>query len=122
MATGFNALIGLRHIGLDDGRYWIEIDAGDAHVHERGFVHGGVILSLLDIAMARVVRHGEGGERYMPTIEFNASFLRPIEPGRLRACGTILKRSRTLCRAEATLFDAQGRPCASGRAAFVSQP
>ena len=120
MTPGFNSLLGIRHIGLQEDRYWIELDAGDDHVHDMGFVHGGVILSLLDIAMARIVRHHCEGGPYMPTIEFSSSFLRPIQRGQLRACGAILKFSTMLCRAEGSVFDADGRNCASGRATFMT--
>jgi uncharacterized protein (TIGR00369 family) len=122
MTTGFNALLGLTHIGLRGDRYWIEMDAGDDHVHELGFVHGGVILSLLDTAMARVVRHGREGLSYMPTIELSSSFLRPVGRGTLRACGAILSRSRTLCRAEGIVFDAEGRHGAMARGTFLASP
>jgi uncharacterized protein (TIGR00369 family) len=111
MANGFNALLGVRHIGLRDDGYWIEIDAGDAHVHDKGLVHGGVILSLLDIAMSRAVRHAADPESYMPTIEFNR--------GIVRACGIVLAASRTLTRVEGKIVDADGRIAAIGRGTFM---
>jgi len=119
MANGFNALLGVRHIGLRDDGYWIEIDAGDVHVHDKGLVHGGVILSLLDIAMSRAVRHAADPESYMPTIEFSTSFLRPLNRGIVRACGIVLAASRTLTRVEGKIVDADGRIAAIGRGTFM---
>jgi len=120
MGKGFNALLGVTYIGMQDTGYWIEIEAGDEHVHDLGLVHGGVILSLLDIAMSRAVRHGLEAHIYMPTIEINASFLRPINRGVVRTCGTVKRMSKSLARVEGEVFDAQGRGCAIGRATFIS--
>ncbi|OCC25630.1 thioesterase [Croceicoccus estronivorus] len=119
--TGFNSLLNVTFSGFEEGRYWIELEAGEHHVHEQGFVHGGVILSLLDIAMSRAARHGRPKDAYLPTIELTASFLRPLSPGRVRAWGMIRQQGRSLCRIEGMVLDDKGRSCASGRATFMPQ-
>jgi uncharacterized protein (TIGR00369 family) len=119
---GFNALLGLDVVGFRDGRFWIGLDAGESHMHEKGFVHGGVVLALLDTAMSRAVRHDRPKGAYLPTIEFNASFLRPLGAGPVQAWGRIVQAGRTLVRAEGAVIDDDGRACAAGRATFISPP
>lgn len=113
-------MLGVKHIGLREDGYWIEIDAGETHLHDKGFVHGGVILSLLDIAMSRAVRAGEDPDGYAPTIEINASFLRPLPQGLVRSRGKLIHGSKTLRRVEGAVLDAEGRISALGRATFMA--
>lgn len=119
MLAGFNGLIGVTLQGVRDDAFWIEIDAGDDHVHEKGYVHGGVILSLLDIAMSRAAREGRSADAYLPTIEFSASFLRPIKRGSVSARGMVSATSNSLFRVDGSVLDADGRICATGRATFM---
>lgn len=120
MSAGFNALLGVKHIGLREDGYWIEIEACQDHVHDEGYVHGGVVLSLLDIAMSRAVRAGEVSGSYAPTIEISASFLRPLKQGLVRSRGKLAHVSRTLRRVEGAVLDAEGRISALGHAAFIA--
>lgn len=117
---GFNRLLGIRFLGAREDGYWIEIDAGDAHVHDKGLVHGGVILALLDTAMSRAVRDALDPGSYRPTIELSASFLRPLQPGVVRACGRVIHASRSLSRVEGKVVDTGGRIGATGRATFIN--
>lgn len=117
--SGFNALLGVRHLGMREDGYWIEIEAGEAHLHDQRLVHGGVILALLDTAMSRAVRHALDAGSYRPTIELTASFLRPLTPGIVRAFGRVIHASKSLSRVEGGIVDAAGRIAATGRATFM---
>jgi len=117
--SGFNALLGVRHLGMRDDGYWIEIEAGETHLHDQHLVHGGVILALLDTAMSRAVRHALDVGSYRPTIELTASFLRPLTPGIVRAFGRVTHASKSLSRVEGSVVDAAGRIAATGRATFM---
>lgn len=117
--SGFNALLGVRHLGIREDGYWIEIEAGETHLHDQRLVHGGVILALLDTAMSRAVRHALDAGSYRPTIELTASFLRPLTPGIVRAFGRVMHASKSLSRVEGGVVDAAGRIAATGRATFM---
>lgn len=119
MTAGFNALLGVRCLGMRNDEYWIELEADERHLHDMGTVHGGVILSLLDIAMSRAVRATLEPRSYMPTIELSASFLRPLEKGRISVSGKVLVGSKRLSRVEGRLFDSADRTSAIGRATFM---
>lgn len=115
--TGFNELMGLRIVGPVDGRFVVELDADERHLHGQGRVHGGVIMALLDTAMARAARRD--GDAYAPTIELKTSFLRPAGPGRLTARARMVRDGRRLAFAEAELHDGQGRCLATSSATFL---
>jgi len=76
--------------------------------NSRGDVHGGVVASLLDAAMAVAVRSALKAGEGVATVSLTVNYL---EPGRaaLIAKGRVTRRGRTLASAEATVADAAGR-------------
>ncbi|MCX8113875.1 MAG: PaaI family thioesterase, partial [Burkholderiaceae bacterium] len=76
-----------------------------------GVGHGGVVMSLLDVAMARAaksrVEAERGGAVGSVTVEMKTSFFRPAR-GRVVARGRVLHRSTTMAYCEAELVDAEG--------------
>lgn len=119
MKTGFNSQLGIEFLGLDGGWIRIRLQADERHIHEQGYVHGGVILSLLDVVMARAVRHALGAETYAPTIELNASFLRPLRQGPVNARARVVNAGRRLLRVEGEVLNSDQKLSAIGRGSFV---
>ncbi len=83
--------------------------------------HGGVIMTLLDVVMARACRLADPQGRPALTMEMKSSFVRP-GTGALRASGQCLHHGRTSAFAEARLLDASGQllAFASGTFRFVT--
>ena len=77
------------------------------HLNSFGVVHGGVLMTLLDVAMAAAARSLQAGMGVV-TIEMKTSFLRPAR-GLLSGAGRVVQRGATLCFAEASVSDAAGR-------------
>ena len=86
------------------------------HLNSFGVVHGGVLMTLLDVAMAAAARSLQAGSSVV-TIEMNTSFLRPAR-GLLSSTGRVIQRGATLCFAEASIADAAGRVCARASGTF----
>lgn len=114
----FNAWLGVQFEGLDkDGLRlsmpWREEIASN---QERGYAHGGVLASLVDIATFYVVaaQIGNGG----PTVDLRVDYHRPALPGKLHVTATILRLGRTIASAEAQVTDSDGKMLVSGRAVF----
>lgn len=84
-------------------------------------LHGGVTMTLLDVAMAHAARAAPAGapaeSRGVVTVEMKTSFLRP-GLGRLVARGRVQHRSTTLAFCEATLHDAAGELVATATGTF----
>jgi uncharacterized protein (TIGR00369 family) len=86
------------------------------HLNSFGVVHGGVLMTLLDVAMAAAARSLQAGMGVV-TIEMKTSFLRPAR-GPLSSAGRVLQRGATLCFTEASISDQAGRVCARASGTF----
>jgi uncharacterized protein (TIGR00369 family) len=119
----FIVSLGLELHRVGDGESEVNLDLADSHLNSFDVAHGGVVMTLLDVAMAMAARssssHAADPKKSpgVVTIEMKTSFMRPAE-GRLRAIGKLLHRTATLAFCEATLFDAADRVCAQASGTF----
>jgi uncharacterized protein (TIGR00369 family) len=113
--------LGFELLGFGGGAAELSVELTEAHLNSWSVAHGGVLMTLLDVAMAHAARSplkpddpiGPG----VVTIEMKTSFMRPGE-GSLRALGKLLHRSATMAFCEGSVFDEQGRLCAHATATF----
>jgi uncharacterized protein (TIGR00369 family) len=107
----FMRLLGAELVRAVDGEAEIALTLADEHMNSWGVGHGGVVMSLLDVAMARAgksrVEAERGGRVGSVTVEMKTSFFRPAR-GRVVARGRVLHRSTTMAYCEADLVDAEG--------------
>ena len=113
--------LGLELWGFHDGQAELRVDLAAAHLSSWEVAHGGVLMTMLDVAMAhaaRSVHRGEPGTGPgVATIEMKTTFMRPAE-GELRALGTLLHKTATMAFCEARVLDAQGQACAHATGTF----
>ena len=113
--------LGIRLLEKGGGRVLIRLDPLPEHLNSWQGVHGGVLMTMLDVAMAQAARsvqtHAPTDRAGVATIEMKTSFVRPAE-GELRAVGTLLHRTSTLAFCEASVFDDGGRLCAHATGTF----
>jgi len=83
--------------------------ANPEHRNLQGLVHGGVLATLVDIAMGLAVRSAVGTKRRHVTIDLSIHYLRPTRPGRMEAIGTTTRVGSQIAFAEGTVVDAAGR-------------
>lgn len=107
----FMRLLGAELVRAVDGEAEIALALVEAHMNSWGVGHGGVVMSLLDVAMARAAKSRVEAERGAAvgsvTVEMKSSFFRPAR-GRVVARGRVLHRSTTMAYCEAELVDAEG--------------
>jgi len=118
---GFGHIVGLRIAAVEKGVATVEIDAGPDHLNAGGIVHGGVICTLVDVAVG-VACHAmdrPGTPRAQATTELNVTFLRTAGPGLLSCQARIRRRGRSLAVGEAEVSDGAGRLVAVGRATYL---
>ncbi|TMK58719.1 MAG: PaaI family thioesterase [Actinobacteria bacterium] len=84
-------------------------EARSDHRNLQGLVHGGVLATLVDIAMGLAIRTVVGPSRRHVTIDLGVHYLRPARPGRLEAAGTVLRVGSQVGFAEGSVTDATGR-------------
>jgi uncharacterized protein (TIGR00369 family) len=113
--------LGLQLERLDEGEAELHLDIDERHLNSWGVAHGGVLMTLLDVAMAHAAR---SVHRHLPdlgpgvvTVEMKTSFMRPGE-GQLRALGRLLHRSTTMAFCEASILASAGKLCAHGTGTF----
>lgn len=118
-STRFWRTLGYRRVESKDARAVIEWDAGEEYSFpdQAGnlIIHGGMVTALLDTAMGGACASSlVPGERFL-TGDLRSEFYRPARPGRLRAEGRVVHRTRSLAFCAADLTDDDGHLVASAR-------
>jgi uncharacterized protein (TIGR00369 family) len=108
-ASPFHAAFGVTVDHATSGEVRLGWEAQPEHRNLQGLVHGGVLATLVDIAMGLAVRSVVGPSRRHVTIDLNVHYLRPTAPGRVTAIGTTLRVGSQIAFAEGTVVDAAGR-------------
>lgn len=109
--------LGLELHRCDGGHAEVRVDLETAHLNAWEVAHGGVLMTLLDVAMAHAARSLNPDGPGVVTVEMKTSFMRPAE-GRLAAKGALLHRSSTLAFCEGSVFDGEQRLCAHATGTF----
>jgi uncharacterized protein (TIGR00369 family) len=108
-ASPFHAGFGATVETARSGEVRLVWEAGPEHRNLQGLVHGGVLATLIDIAMGLAVRSVVGQSRRHVTIELTVHYLRPTMPGRVEAIGTTLRVGSQIAFAEGAVIDSAGR-------------
>jgi uncharacterized protein (TIGR00369 family) len=114
--------LGYRQTALEPGASAIEWDAPPEYAFpaESGhIVHGGLLATLLDTAMAGACYSVLAEEDTFLTANLNVEFFSPARPGTLRAEGRIVHRTKRMIFCAADLRDADGTHLASARCTQV---
>jgi uncharacterized protein (TIGR00369 family) len=108
-ASPFHAGLGIsvEHAAAGDVRLGWE--ARPDHRNLQGLVHGGILATLVDIAMGLAVRTVVGPTRRHVTIDLHVQYLRPARPGPLQALGSVVRVGTNVGFAEGSVMDAAGR-------------
>lgn len=89
------------------------------HHHNSWHVsHGGVIMTLLDVAMSMAARSAHPEAPGSATVEMKTTFVRPGSGNRLAARGKCYHRSTTMAFCEADVLDEEGGLIARGTGTF----
>ncbi|MCJ7558031.1 MAG: PaaI family thioesterase [Gammaproteobacteria bacterium] len=108
VASNFNELLGLVFVSSDAGVYVLELQLTPEHLNLQGFVHGGVLCSLLDTAMSRAFLGDIPGQhRSGATLELKVNFLKGVRNGRLTATGRLVSETRRTAFVEGEIRDDQ---------------
>jgi uncharacterized protein (TIGR00369 family) len=108
-ASPFHSGFGVEVESARRGEVRLGWEARDEHRNLQGLVHGGVLATLVDMAMGLAVRSVVGETRRHVTIEMTVHYLRPATPGRLRAIGTTQRVGSQIAFSDGTIVDASDR-------------
>lgn len=111
--------LGVEFLAADAGRATIALQLRARHLNSWSVAHGGVIMTLLDVAMAVAGRSLDPGAGGGVTVEMKASFVQPgLAGSRLTASGYAFHRSSTLAFCEGEVRDDTGRVIARSMGTF----
>jgi uncharacterized protein (TIGR00369 family) len=116
------SLISMEIKELEWGTAVLEIDLEEKHLQPFGYVHGGVIASVMDAAafwaVFPQVKDGMG----LTTVEIKVNYLAPVQKGKLVAKGQCIKMGRTLALGEVFIDGSEGNLLAHGTATMMIVP
>ena len=116
----FVETLGMQLWRFDSGIAEISLEVQPQMLNSWQVAHGGVVMTLLDVAMAhaaRSVRLGDPAVAGIATIEMKTQFTRPAE-GRLVATGKLLHGGARMAFCEGSVHDASGQLCAHATGTF----
>ena len=112
--------MGVRELGR--GYCRVEVELEDKHLNPFGGVHGGVYASLIDTAAYWAVYCDVEENAGLVSLDLKVDNLAPIKEGRLVIEGKRVKAGRSICLAEASIFDMQGKHLAHGMSKQMVTP
>ncbi len=114
--------LGFRLTEWKQGFARLEMPVRPEHRNTVGFLHGGVIASLLDIAGAVSGSFGTSEKFVSVTINLNCNFLSPLRSETVIAEGELIRANKSLFFAQARLLDPeQKRLCATATGTYKKQ-
>jgi acyl-CoA thioesterase len=111
--------LGVEFVSAGEGRSVVALNLEPWHLNSWSVAHGGVIMSLLDVAMAVAGRSLEAHAGGGVTVEMKTSFLQPAKEGsRLIVSGRAFHRSSTMAFCEGEVRDGEDRLIAKAMGTF----
>lgn len=115
----FLEFLGLRHVDWSEGFARLELDVHRRHANTVGLLHGGVILSVLDVGGAMACLYGRRDEYVAITVNQNTSFIAPHRSGRAIVEASLIGGGSRLCFTETRVLDAESDTlCATALGTF----
>ena len=111
----FAGLCGIEPIAFADGKTRLRVHARPEHGNNLGIVHGGLICTLLDVAMGTAARCTVGHP--VMTLDMQTTFLSPGR-GEMIGEGRVIRAGRSIVFCEAQVTTAEGELVAKASGIF----
>jgi uncharacterized protein (TIGR00369 family) len=109
--------LGVQLVMAEDGSSEVLLRLADTHMNTWGIAHGGVTMTLADVALAMAARSLADDGVGCVTVEMKVSFMQPGR-GELRAFARVLHRSTTMAYCEGEIRDSEGHFVAKALGTF----
>jgi acyl-CoA thioesterase len=111
--------LGIEIVSADNGRAVVALDLTPRHLNSWSVAHGGVLMTLLDLAMAAAGRSLDPAAGGGVTVEMKTSFVQPANAGtRLLASAHAFHRSNTMAFCDGEVRDTDERLIAKAMGTF----
>ena len=115
----FAKWMGIELVSLDSGRSEIRMKIEPHHKNPGGIPHGGIVATLIDVAIGVALRTKLGMRATHVTVELRVNYLQAVRDGMLTARGEAVHSGGRTGYGEATLYDEDDRILARGSATFL---
>lgn len=109
--------LGVRLVSAADGMSEVVLALAESHLNTWQVAHGGVTMTLADVALATAARSLTDDGVGVVTVEMKVNFMQPGR-GELRAYGRVLHRSTTMAYCEGEVRDSEGHFVAKALGTF----
>ncbi|MBM3393339.1 MAG: PaaI family thioesterase [Betaproteobacteria bacterium] len=109
--------MGMRMLSQADGKARVAFDPKPEHFNSWKSVHGGVLMSLLDVTMGTAARALDASCIGASTVEMKTNFINPAQ-GPVFTDATALRAGRSLIYCEAEVTDLSGTLLAKANGTF----
>lgn len=119
-AAGFHSVLGYQQIAWEDGRSVLTVELQPHHMNLAGVIHGGVLTSLLDIAMALAGTYCPypGRMRKAITLSLTTTFTGQARSGGITVTGIKRAGGSRIFNGTGEIHDADGQLLAVGEGVF----
>ena len=100
--SSFPEVMGTELSSTEEGRAVVSLQAEEWHLNASGTVHGGVVATLIDVAMAEALNTMTEEDEQPFTIEVKVNYMEPVQQGTLNATAQVRKGSK-----RATIVEAE---------------
>ncbi len=100
--------IGAQLVSIEKGVVKIDCDFDPKLTQQHGYLHAGVITTIVDVACGYAALTTMDEDRSVLTVEFKTTFLRPAKTNKITAVGKVIKTGNRLTFCEGTVFDEKG--------------
>ncbi|PLZ03781.1 thioesterase [Burkholderia sp. WAC0059] len=109
--------LGAQLVSAANGASELVLSLAERHLNTWDVVHGGVTMTLADVALAMAARSLATDGAGVVTVEMKVNFMQPGR-GELRASGRVLHRSTTMAYCEGEIRDSEGHFVAKALGTF----
>ncbi|MCA3643161.1 MAG: PaaI family thioesterase [Methylobacterium sp.] len=100
----------------------LSFDGNERFTNPAGFIHGGILVAMLDETMGSVILNTTQATMSATTISLAVDYVRPARCGRLFGDGQITSLGKSIAFVEAKLFGEDGKVVARATASFKLTP
>lgn len=121
--VGFRHWLGIDYRDMGDTRAVVAMTLDDSKRNLAGVAHGGVVASLIDIAMSTAASGGnyETRIRYLVTLEMKVNYLAPAVGEVLTATAEVLRLGGRTIVTRCEVVTDSGALCAAGLGTFITR-
>ena len=115
-------LLGMKVVGLAEGYARLTVPVGERMNSILGALHGGVLSSLADTAVAMALITRIEPDQKPVTVELNINYLKPVKGDQAIAEAHIVSKGRKIAVGDVDITDETGQLVAKSRATYMVIP